>query len=309
MSPKSGGRAQRRLRRNLWISVIVVVAIAIGSFAAVFARQVVAPPGSGPRRRRVGRLHRRGAARVPGRPRRDRQHLESPRQRARRVRRAGADDGQEPDLGLHPGRHGRAAGAQPDRADGAHVLPARSSAGRTPRPSRRAPRPRCCRRGIGTIPACTSSSAADRGQPRRHAQQLTPGLQRRTTCRPDSQYEAYPSTSVDKPDYANSTVLLPGLNGACDGSAELRCVLGPAQMTGRSIASAQATQNQTGGWVVDYSLAGQAGSALWDKVAAGELPPVAGDRARRGGVLGAHHPAHPVAPSRRSTARARSRGT
>ena len=38
-------------------------------------------------------------------------------------------------------------------------------------------------------------------------------------------------------------------------------------MTGHSIASAQATQNQTGQWVVDYSLAGSAGSALWDKVA------------------------------------------
>ena len=38
-------------------------------------------------------------------------------------------------------------------------------------------------------------------------------------------------------------------------------------MTGRSIASATATQNQTGAWVVDYTLAGSAGSALWDKVA------------------------------------------
>ena len=37
MSPKSGGRAQRRQRRNLWISVIVVVVISLGSFAAVFA--------------------------------------------------------------------------------------------------------------------------------------------------------------------------------------------------------------------------------------------------------------------------------
>ncbi len=37
MSPKSGGRAQRRQRRNLWISVLVVVAISLGSFAAVFA--------------------------------------------------------------------------------------------------------------------------------------------------------------------------------------------------------------------------------------------------------------------------------
>jgi preprotein translocase subunit SecD len=85
---------------------------------------------------------------------------------------------------------------------------------------------------------------------------------------PDSQYEAYPSTSVDKPNYATSTVLLPGINGACDGSAELRYVLGPAQMTGlHPSGSAQATQNQTGAWEVDYSLAGSAGSALWDKVA------------------------------------------
>ena len=37
MSPKSGGRAQRQQRRNLWISVIAVVVISVGSFAAVFA--------------------------------------------------------------------------------------------------------------------------------------------------------------------------------------------------------------------------------------------------------------------------------
>ena len=38
-------------------------------------------------------------------------------------------------------------------------------------------------------------------------------------------------------------------------------------MSGHSIATTQATQNQTGQWVVNYSLAGSAGSALWDKVA------------------------------------------
>lgn len=61
-------------------------------------------------------------------------------------------------------------------------------------------------------------------------------------------------------------MLLPGVANAC-GRGELRCVLGPAQMTGRSIASAKATQNQIGAWVVDYTMAGAAGSALWDKVA------------------------------------------
>jgi preprotein translocase subunit SecD len=83
---------------------------------------------------------------------------------------------------------------------------------------------------------------------------------------PDSQYADYPSTSVEKPGYPTSTVLLPGLSDAC-GSASLRCVLGPSEMSGHAIGSAQATQNQTGAWVVDYSLAGSANSALWDKVA------------------------------------------
>ena len=132
VSPKSGGRAQRRQRRNLWISVLVVVAISVGSFAAVFAAKWSPRLGPRPRRRRVGRLHGRGAARLPGRPRRDGQHLEPPRQRARRVGRAGADDGQEPDLGLHSRRHRRAAGARPDRADGAHVLPPGASASAYP---------------------------------------------------------------------------------------------------------------------------------------------------------------------------------
>ena len=37
MSPKSGGVRSERQRRNLLISVLVVVAISLGSFAAVFA--------------------------------------------------------------------------------------------------------------------------------------------------------------------------------------------------------------------------------------------------------------------------------
>jgi preprotein translocase subunit SecD len=38
-------------------------------------------------------------------------------------------------------------------------------------------------------------------------------------------------------------------------------------MSGKAIGSATATQNQEGAWVVDYTLAGSANSALWDKVA------------------------------------------
>ena len=83
---------------------------------------------------------------------------------------------------------------------------------------------------------------------------------------PDPQYVAYPSTSVDKPDYENSTVLLPGLAASGSANGGERYVLGPSEMTGHSIASATATQDQTGQWVVDYTLTGP-GSALWDKVA------------------------------------------
>jgi preprotein translocase subunit SecD len=121
-------------------------------------------------------------------------------------------------------------------------------------------------RGIEQLPACTPSTeltAANLGvtpnsSPQGYSSNNVP---------PDQQYEVYPSTSVDKPGYATSTVLLPGLASSGSANGGERYVLGPAQMTGHSIASATATQNQTGAWVVDYTLAGAAGSALWDKVA------------------------------------------
>jgi preprotein translocase subunit SecD len=116
--------------------------------------------------------------------------------------------------------------------------------------------------GIEAVPACSSSSELTAANLDINTGTGEPS----NNIPPDSQYEAYPSTSVDKPNYAGSTVLLPGLSGACDGTG-FRCVLGPSEMSGHSIASAQATQNQTGQWVVNYSLAGAAGSALWDKVA------------------------------------------
>jgi hypothetical protein len=83
---------------------------------------------------------------------------------------------------------------------------------------------------------------------------------------PDPQYASYPSTSVDEPRSASSTVLLPGLNGACDQVKATRCVLGPAEMSSRAIAKATATQTQTGQWIVDYTTT-DAGAAVWDKVA------------------------------------------
>jgi preprotein translocase subunit SecD len=121
-------------------------------------------------------------------------------------------------------------------------------------------------RGDEAIPACTSSSelssanldVTPNSSPQGYSSNNVP---------PDSQYVEYPSTSVLTPNYEHTTVLLPGLSASGSANGGERYVLGPSEMTGHSIASAQATQDQTGNWVVDYSLAGSAGSALWDHVA------------------------------------------
>ena len=118
-------------------------------------------------------------------------------------------------------------------------------------------------RGIATIPPCSTQNELTAA----NLDVNTTTGQATNNIPPDSQYIDYPSTSVDKPNYPSSTVLLPGLASSGTANGGERYVLGPSQMTGRAIGSAQATQNQTGAWVVDYTLAGSANSALWDKVA------------------------------------------
>ena len=265
MSPKSGGRAQRRLRRNLWISVIVVVAIAIGSFAAVFGAKW-SP--------RLG-LDLAGGVSVVYTA--EGQHVsqadlnETVNILNLRVNGLGVSGAQVQTTGKN-----QISVSIPGVTNAQQVLNEIGQTARMyfrpvecwayPEATPKGSKAKVLPRGIGTIPACTSSSQLTVANLAVTPNSSPQGYSSNNVA-PDSQYEAYPSTSVDKPNYATSTVLLPGINGACDGSAELRCVLGPSEMTGRSIASAQATQNQTGGWVVDYSLAGQAGSTLWDKVA------------------------------------------
>jgi preprotein translocase subunit SecD len=68
------------------------------------------------------------------------------------------------------------------------------------------------------------------------------------------------STSPAK-DNKNDYVLLPLL-----GQTGIRYVLGPAELTGKAIKSAIAQENQSGAWVVNYTLT-SAGSPEWDKVA------------------------------------------
>jgi preprotein translocase subunit SecD len=62
-------------------------------------------------------------------------------------------------------------------------------------------------------------------------------------------------------DLATVPVLLPLL-----GQPGVRYVLGPSELTGHSIKKAVAQQDQTGAWVVNYTLT-PTGSPLWDKVA------------------------------------------
>lgn len=83
---------------------------------------------------------------------------------------------------------------------------------------------------------------------------------------PDPQDATYPSSSVHETGYASSTVLLPGIRDACGGPT-LRCVLGPAELTGRAIGHASVRHTQIGVWEVDYVMAGPGNEALLDKVA------------------------------------------
>ena len=78
----------------------------------------------------------------------------------------------------------------------------------------------------------------------------------------DPAYESI-ATTLPQKDLAKDYVILPAL-GASKNSD--RYVLGPAQLTGKSVKSAVAQQNQIGQWVVNYTLT-STGSPLWDKVA------------------------------------------
>jgi preprotein translocase subunit SecD len=77
---------------------------------------------------------------------------------------------------------------------------------------------------------------------------------------PDPAFETIKSTKPNDDNKLDS-VLLPGL-----GNTGVRYVLGPAQLTGRSVHSAVAQQSSIGQWVVNYTLT-KTGSPLWDSVA------------------------------------------
>lgn len=73
-----------------------------------------------------------------------------------------------------------------------------------------------------------------------------------------------PSTRASS-EMASSTVLLPELDHHLSLSRVQRYVLGPAQMTSRSLSSAVVKRSAEGQWLVDYTTT-KRGAALWDKV-------------------------------------------
>lgn len=70
-----------------------------------------------------------------------------------------------------------------------------------------------------------------------------------------------PSTSRSH-DRPNATVLLPGIRQ----TGKARYLLGPSQMGTSQIAHANAVKDQTGSWVVNYTMTEQ-GARMWDRVA------------------------------------------
>jgi preprotein translocase subunit SecD len=267
VSPKSGGRAQRRLRRNLLVSVLVVVAISLGSFAAVFAAKW-SP--------RLGLDLAGGVAVVYTA---EGQHVsqadlnETVNILNLRVNGLGVSGAQVQTTGKN-----QISVSIPGVTDAQQVLAQIGQTARMyfrpvlcfayPQGVPKADKNKPPQRGVGTIPACTASSQLSAANLNVTPNSNVAAGYTSNNVPPDTQYVAYPSTSVQKPGYKSSTVLLPGLAASGSANGGERYVLGPSQMTGHSIASANATQNATGQWVVDYNLAGAAGSALWDRVAA-----------------------------------------
>jgi preprotein translocase subunit SecD len=121
--------------------------------------------------------------------------------------------------------------------------------------------------GNKTLPACGANYATNAANLAVTPNSSVQGYSSANVS-PDPTFINYTSTGTDVANYPHRTVLLPSLPEAGKPlSSTLRYVLGPEQMTGMSIGSAVAQQNQTGQWEVNYSLKGGAGSKLWDKVA------------------------------------------
>jgi preprotein translocase subunit SecD len=110
----------------------------------------------------------------------------------------------------------------------------------------------------GALPTCSAATQLTAAN-----LQVTPnssnanGYTSNTNIQPDSQFATFKSTPSTN-DAKGDTVLLPGTGGA----SGTRYVLGPAQLTGTAVKSASAQLN-SGQWDVNLVLTG-AGSTAWD---------------------------------------------
>ena len=265
MSPKSGGRAQQRQRRALFTSVIIVVALSLGSFAAVFAAKW-SP--------RLG-LDLAGGVSVvytaQGKHISPSDLNETVDILNLRVNSLGVSGAEVQTTGTN-----QISVSIPGVTNAQQVLNQIGQTARMyfrpvlcfayPQQAPKGSKAKVLPTGIGSVPACNTQAELSASNLNVQPAPNTSAGYTQNNVPPDPQYVSVPSTSTEKPGYPTSTVLLPGIGNACFNTG-YRCVLGPSQMTGRSIGSATATQNQTGAWVVNYTLAGAANSALWDKVA------------------------------------------
>jgi len=273
VSPASS-RAQRRQRRNLLISVLAVVAISLGSFAAVFAAKWTP---------RLG-LDLAGGLSVVYQTARNvspSELNETVDILNNRVNGLGVSGAQVSTQG-----HNQIAVSIPGVKNPAALLkeigntaqlyfrpvyctayPFALNPGSKATKTAAAVPPQKAISGNGTLPACGSQYATNAANldvtPNNSVQGYTSN-----NPTPDPSFAPYTSTNYSTNNYAKKTVLLPSLPAkGTSVSNTLRYVLGPAEMTGEAIGSAVAQQDQTGAWEVNYTLKGSANSALWDKVA------------------------------------------
>jgi preprotein translocase subunit SecD len=256
VSPASS-RAQSRQRRNLLFSVLAVVAISVGSFSAVFAAKWTP---------RLG-LDLAGGLSVVY-------------QTAHKVPTSQLDetvsilDNRVNGLGVSGAEVSTSGNNQisvsiPGVKDPHTVLEA---IGQT---AQLYFRPVLCfappltltkgQKAIGSkfLPTCAAAEAATEANVGVTLNSSPQGYATNNNLADDPQFEDYSNTPTSIANYPSRTVLLPGLNPTKTTS---RYVVGPEQMTGHSIGSAIAQQDQTGAWVVNYTLT-KTGSPLWDSVA------------------------------------------
>jgi preprotein translocase subunit SecD len=109
--------------------------------------------------------------------------------------------------------------------------------------------------GSATLPTCGASYATTEAN-----LNVNTSTENSAQLPPDPAFTNIASTKP-KNDKPKDYVLLPAL-----GSPSTRYVLGPSELTGHAVKKALAQQNQSGAWVVNYTLT-KTGSPAWDAVA------------------------------------------